>query len=229
LSADQQRPAPSQVRIDEILSLPASLQKHNFQLERSLRHEGFSVVAGLDEVGRGPLAGPVIAAAVILPEECEHALFLDSKKLSARKRQLLFSHLQEIPARIGIGTVSQQTIDRINILQASLLAMQRAVEDLRRQNYSPDFLLVDGKFPVPLTMPQYPLIKGENRSASIAAASIVAKVTRDQLMETLHHQFPCYNFQSNKGYPTKEHRQAIKEYGISSHHRLSFKGVKEFV
>jgi ribonuclease HII len=205
------------------------LQKNNFQLERGLQQEGYSVIAGLDEVGRGPLAGPVLAAAVILPEDCEHALFLDSKKLSAKKRQLLFNHLQEIPTRIGIGTVSQQTIDEINILQASLLAMQRAVDDLSDQNYPPEFLLVDGKFPVPLATPQYSLIKGENRSASIAAASIVAKETRDRLMEALHQQFPCYNFRNNKGYPTKEHRQAIKEYGISPHHRLSFKGVKEFV
>ena len=229
LSADQQHTAPSQARIEDFLSLPASSQKDNFHLERNLRQHGYSVIAGLDEVGRGPLAGPVVAAAVILPEECNHSLFLDSKKLTAKKRQFLFKHLREIPARIGIGTVSHQTIDKINILQASLLAMQRAVEELATQDHPPDFLLVDGKFPVPVATPQQPLVKGENRSASIAAASIVAKVTRDQLMVDLHQKFPCYNFQGNKGYPTREHRQAVKEHGISPYHRLSFKGVKEVV
>ncbi len=229
LSADQQHTALSQARIEEILSVPASSQEDNFELERNLKQQAYSVVAGLDEVGRGPLAGPVVAAAVILPEECQHSLFLDSKKLSAKKRELLFTHLHEIPARIGIGSVSHQTIDRINILQASLLAMQRAVEDLIEQCYPPDFLLVDGKFPIPSVIPQQPMIKGENRSASIAAASIVAKVTRDRLMADLHEQFPCYNFKCNKGYPTKEHRQAVKDHGICPHHRLSFKGVKEFV
>ncbi|MBU1234810.1 MAG: ribonuclease HII [Proteobacteria bacterium] len=215
--------------MEKFLSLPASSQKDNYHLERNLLQQGYSVIAGLDEVGRGPLAGPVVAAAVILPEDCQHSLFIDSKKLSAKKRELLFTHLQEIPARIGIGTVSHQTIDRINILQASLLAMKRAVEDLTGQSYPPDFLLVDGKFPVPLGISQQPLIKGETHSASIAAASIAAKVTRDLLMEELHQQFPCYNFQCNKGYPTKEHRQAVKEHGICPYHRLSFKGVKEFV
>lgn len=229
LSADLQPKAPSQARIESFLSVPLSSQKDNLHFERNLRQQGYSLVAGLDEVGRGPLAGPVVAAAVILPEECPHTLFLDSKKLSAHKRQELFTLLHEIPAHIGIGTVSHKTIDRINILQASLLAMQRAVDELTDQFYPPDFLLVDGKFPIPSTTPQLPLIKGETRSASIAAASIIAKVTRDRLMVALHQQFPCYNFQRNKGYPTKEHRQAVKEHGLSPHHRLSFKGVKEFV
>jgi ribonuclease HII len=211
------------------LSLFAPPQEDNFFLERGLQQQGYSVVAGLDEVGRGPLAGPVVAAAVILPAKCPHSLFIDSKKLSPKKRLTLFDYLHQIPARIGIGIVSHKTIDKINILQASLLAMTRGVIELATQNFSPDFLLVDGKFPVPMITTQQPLIKGETRSASIAAASIIAKITRDRIMADLHTQYPHYNFIKNQGYPTKQHRQAIKDHGICPHHRLSFKGVKEFV
>ncbi|MCF8055363.1 MAG: ribonuclease HII [Desulfocapsa sp.] len=212
-----------------MLSLFDPPREDTYFLERSLQQQGYSVVAGLDEVGRGPLAGPVVAAAVILPRTCQHTLFLDSKKLSPKKRRLLFDHLHDIPASIGIGFVSHKTIDRINILQASLLAMKRAVLELCRQKCSPDFLLVDGKFPVPMETAQQPLIKGESRSASIAAASIIAKVTRDTIMEEIHHHFPHYNFIKNQGYPTKEHRLAVEKHGVSPHHRLSFKGVREFV
>ncbi len=229
MSADKQNKITPGQESSVFTFLPTSSQGDNFQLERDLQQQGYSFVAGLDEVGRGPLAGPVVAAAVILPENCQHSLFLDSKKLSEKKRESLFTHLHDISARIGIGTVSHQTIDKINILQASLLAMRRAVEDLSQQHISPDFLLVDGKFSVPLPTPQLPLIKGETRSASIAAASIIAKVIRDRMMLELHQQFPCYNLKRNKGYPTKEHRLAIKEHGISPWHRLTFSGVKDFV
>ncbi|MBL4903213.1 MAG: ribonuclease HII [Desulfocapsa sp.] len=204
-------------------------QEDNFFLERNLQQQGYSVVAGLDEVGRGPLAGPVVAAAVVLPDNCHHSLFLDSKKLSPKKRQLLFDLLHEIPAHIGIGIVSHKIIDKINILQASLLAMKRGVNTLKKNYFAPDFLLVDGKFPVRMRIAQQPLIKGEGRSASIAAASIIAKVTRDRIMAKLHDKYPQYNFKQNQGYPTKEHRHAVETHGICPHHRLSFRGVKEFV
>jgi len=197
----------------------------NFTIERNLQQQGYSVVAGLDEVGRGPLAGPVVAAAVILPATCQHSLYLDSKKLSAKSREHLFSCLHEIDACIGIGVVSHTIIDKINILQASLLAMKRAVLQLKKQGFKPDFLLVDGKFPIPMATPQETLIKGESRSASIAAASIIAKVTRDKMMAKLHHKYPNYNFIKNQGYPTLQHRNAIKEHGITPHHRKSFNGV----
>jgi len=197
----------------------------NFTIERNLQQQGYSAVAGLDEVGRGPLAGPVVAAAVILPVTCQHSLFIDSKKLSAKSREQLFSCLHNIDARIGIGIVSHTTIDKINILQASLLAMKRAVLQLDEQGSMPNFLLVDGKFPIPMATHQEALIKGESRSASIAAASIIAKVTRDAMMTKLHHQYPHYNFLNNKGYPTLEHRDAIKKHGITPHHRKSFNGV----
>ena len=225
----KQKKKSLQQKPEKPLSLFDPPQEDNFFLERSLQQQGYSVVAGLDEVGRGPLAGPVVAAAVILPAKCHHSLFIDSKKLSPKKRQTLFDYLHEIPAHIGIGIVSHKTIDRINILQASLLAMKRGVIELAKQDISPDFLLVDGKFPVPMEKEQQPLIKGETRSASIAAASIIAKVTRDRIMADLHKKYPHYNFIQNQGYPTKQHRQAVKDHGICPHHRLSFKGVKEFV
>ena len=227
LCAKQKNSSPQ--KTDPVLSLFDPPREDTFFLERGLQQQGFSVVAGLDEVGRGPLAGPVVAAAVILPRTCRYDLFLDSKKLSPKKRQQLFDHLHEIPAHIGIGVVSHRIIDKINILQASLLAMKRGVLELNIQGYLPDFLLVDGKFPIPMDTAQQPLIKGESRSASIAAASIIAKVTRDRMMAEMHMQYPHYNFIQNKGYPTREHRLAVREYGISPHHRLSFKGVKEFV
>ena len=227
MCANQKKSSPQ--KTEPVLSLFDPPREDTFFLERSLQQQGYSVVAGLDEVGRGPLAGPVVAAAVILPRTCRHHLFLDSKKLSPTKRQQLFDHLHEIPARIGIGIVSHTTIDKINILQASLLAMKRSVHELSIQGYPPDFLLVDGKFPIPMDITQQPLIKGENRSASIAAASIIAKVSRDRMMAELHKQYPHYNFIQNKGYPTREHRLAVRKHGISPQHRLSFKGVREFV
>ena len=196
-----------------------------FTLERSLAQKGYRWIAGLDEVGRGPLAGPVVAACVILQDSCDNSCYVDSKAISAEKRSRLYDELQQNGARIAIGIVSETEIDRLNILQASLLAMRKAVLDLPVQ---PDFLLVDGNQAVPMSIPQQTLVKGESKSASIAAASIVAKVIRDNLMDQYHLQFPQYNFQQNKGYPTLEHRQAIKTYGPCAIHRRSFKCVKEF-
>ncbi|MDO8948044.1 MAG: ribonuclease HII [Desulfocapsaceae bacterium] len=216
-------------RIEEILSSIVPDTNDTFLLERTLRTRGFSCVAGLDEVGRGPLAGPVVAACVVLPPHCDFSLYLDSKKLSHNRRCLLAGTLSEIGALMGVGIVSIATIDRINILQASLLAMKRAVENLASTLPAPDFLLIDGKFKIPMDTPQFTLIKGESKSASIAAASILAKVTRDALMDELATQFPVYNLSRNKGYPTREHRKAIVKYGPAPCHRKTFKGVKEFV
>lgn len=199
----------------------------NFRFERFLHSKGFLRVAGSDEVGRGPLAGPVVAACVILPSDCDHSLFLDSKILSPRKRLELSNHLHGIGASIGIGIVSVEKIDQINILQASLLAMKRATKNL--PGPLPDFILVDGKFTIPLHIPQEPLVRGESKSGSIAAASILAKIERDQIMVDYHHQFPVYSFQNNKGYPTQEHRLAIQNHGVCAIHRRTFKGVREYV
>jgi ribonuclease HII len=215
--------------MESLLSDIASSPRDNFRFERSLHQRGFACIAGSDEVGRGPLAGPVVAASVVLPCDCDHGIFLDSKKISHSRRLLRKTLLHDINAGIGIGIVSVETIDRINILQASLLAMKRAVNDMAKKLMQPDFILVDGTFEIPLTIPQITLTKGESKSASIAAASIVAKVKRDTMMDTLDRKYPGYNFKKNKGYPTREHRLAISKYGPCPIHRKTFIGVKEFV
>jgi ribonuclease HII len=197
-----------------------------YSLERSLRQKGYQSVGGLDEVGRGPLAGPVVAACVILDEKCDYTAFVDSKIVDAKNRSRLYLELQNNGAKIGVGIVSETDIDRYNILQASLLAMKKAIVALPIQ---PDFLLVDGNQPIPTTIPQQTLIKGESKSASIAAASIVAKVVRDELMDQYHLQYPEYNFKQNKGYATLEHRLAINIHGPCIIHRQTFKCVKEFI
>jgi len=203
---------------------PASLADDTFTIERCLFGQGYSVVAGADEAGRGPLAGPVVAACVVLPPDCDYRQFRDSKKLSAGVRAALARNLTAIAAGIGIGIVSAAEIDRLNILQASLLAMKKAVEALPS---CPDFLLVDGKFTVPVMLPQKALVKGDSRSASIAAASIVAKVTRDRIMEQYHLEYPQYDFARHKGYPTAAHRRIIREIGPCPIHRQSFKPVRD--
>ena len=199
----------------------------NFRYERLLYSHGYLKVAGCDEVGRGPLAGPVVAACVVLPLECDHSIFLDSKIISHLKRVGLCKVLQDVGASIGIGLVSEKKIDQINIHNGSLLAMKRAVANLAKCEDSPDFLLIDGKFPIPHPATQQALIKGESKSSSIAAASIIAKVHRDALMVQLHNKYPFYNFAKNKGYPTLEHRNAIIAHGPCPAHRRSFKGVMD--
>lgn len=203
---------------------PAFPAGDTFAIERSLLSQGYATVAGTDEAGRGPLAGPVVAACVILPSCCEYQQFQDSKKLSAKARRHLADRLVALEAQIGVGIVSAAEIDRLNILQASLLAMKKAVEKLP---CLPDFLLVDGKFTVPLAVAQKAYVKGDSRSASISAASIVAKVTRDAIMEQYHLEYPRYNFARHKGYPTAEHRRIIREIGPCPIHRQSFKPVRD--
>lgn len=197
-----------------------------FSYERQLAKQGHCFIAGVDEAGRGPLAGPVVAGAVILPASCDYQQFKDSKKLTPKRREKLYQVLQDMQIPIGVGIAGPEEIDRINILQASLLAMKRAIDALA---LNPDYILVDGKFAVPVMIPQEPLIKGEDKSASIAAASIIAKVTRDNMMFEMHEQFPQYNFSQHKGYPTKEHKQLIVEHGPCILHRKSFKGVRELL
>jgi len=193
--------------------------------ERSLSRQGYMRVAGVDEVGRGPLAGPVVAACVVLPVAEEYLIYNDSKKFSPARRERLYELLMEQGLPIGIGVVSQDDIDRLNILQASLLAMERAVLQLPEP---PDFLLIDGNQPINMSIPQRSLVKGDSRSASIAAASIIAKVTRDRMMDAYHRQFPAYRFDKHKGYPTREHREAIKRHGPCRLHRTTFRGVREY-
>ena len=197
-----------------------------FSLERALAGKGMGRVAGVDEAGRGPLAGPVVAAAVILPADCCYVLFQDSKKLTEKKREELYATLTGMGIPIGVGVATAAEIDAINILQASLLAMQRAVLELAEPA---EFLLVDGTFSVPLKVNQQTLVKGESKSASIAAASIVAKVTRDRMMLDYHALYPQYNFNKHKGYPTREHRDLLLRFGPCELHRRTFSGVRELL
>lgn len=194
----------------------------NLVFEREARAANFRHVAGLDEVGRGPLAGPVVAAAVIMPPDFHDARVTDSKKLTEKKRGELYELIYRRAVSIGIGIVDAVEIDRANILQASLTAMRLACIKL---DPSPDFLLIDGKFTIKASMPQKALIKGDSLSFSIACASIVAKVTRDTIMEAYDHYYPEFNFPKHKGYPTKSHKDAIGTFGYCPIHRLSFRGV----
>jgi len=194
--------------------------------EREARRNGYSLIAGIDEAGRGPLAGPVVSAAVVLPETFSIVDVDDSKKLTPKKRAGLFPGIQETALAVGVGIVEPETIDSINILQAALLSMAKAVENLVIQ---PDFLLIDGPFTIPLNLPQNPLPKGDSLSISIAAASIIAKVTRDRMMVDFDRIYPEYGFSKHKGYPTRAHRDAIRKFGCSPIHRKTFKGVKEYL
>ncbi len=192
--------------------------------EKKATEKGFKTVAGIDEAGRGPLAGPVVSAAVILPPNFSIVDVTDSKKLSAKKRALLYDGIYEQAISVGIGIVDAVEIDRINILQASLLAMSMATLNLTPQ---PDCLLIDGPFRISSHLSQKPIAKGDTLSVSIAAASIVAKVTRDRLMETYHEYYPQFEFYKHKGYPTRAHKEAIREFGYCPIHRKTFRGVKE--
>ncbi len=194
--------------------------------ESEARKSGYSLIAGIDEAGRGPLAGPVVSAAVVLPETFGIGDVDDSKKLTPKKRADLFPRIQAAALAVGVGIVEAETIDRINILQAALLSMARAVENLAIQ---PDYLLIDGPFPIPLDLPQNALPKGDSLSISIAAASIIAKVTRDRMMVNFDRTYPGYGFSQHKGYPTKAHKEAIRRLGCSPIHRKTFKGVKEYI
>lgn len=205
---------------------PDAGDEDTFTHERSLIKLGYKVVAGTDEAGRGPLAGPVVAACVVLSPDCDYSRFRDSKTLTALARKNLAAELFDSEALIGVAEVSAAEIDQYNIHQASLLAMRRSVARLPGM---PDALLVDGKFTIPLPIFQMSLIKGDSRSASIAAASIIAKVRRDTIMDEYHARFPQYNFIKNKGYPTAEHLRLIAEHGVCEIHRRSYKPVRQVI
>lgn len=198
----------------------------DFLLETDLIQSGSPVIAGVDEVGRGPLAGPVTAAAVILDPLNIPDGMNDSKKLSAKKREGLFDQIMAT-AQVSIVHVSVEEIDEINILQASLVGMVRAVDGLGQR---PDHVLIDGnKIPKGLTIPATAVVKGDAKSLSIAAASIVAKITRDHLMHELANQFPGYGWEKNAGYPTKIHQEALVKLGVTPHHRRSFGPVHKIL
>jgi ribonuclease HII len=194
--------------------------------EKMYYRRGYQKIAGVDEVGRGPLAGPVVAAAVILPKDGIGPQLFDSKQISSKKREELYSSILNEALGVGVGVVGQEEIDRINILQATLKAMALASGNL---SPPPDFILIDGLQGITFPIPQKPIRKGDQLSNSIAAASIVAKVTRDRMMLECHQKYPQYNFARHKGYGTKEHRSAIEEFGVCELHRKTFRGVKEYL
>lgn len=193
--------------------------------ERLAYKEGASFIAGVDEVGRGPLAGPVVAAAVILPKNIEDLGFDDSKKLSASKREEIYRLIQEKAIAIGIGIVDADIIDQVNIYQASRLAMQQAVSELKIQ---PDYLLIDA-MKIDVNTPQIGIIKGDAKSISIAAASIVAKQVRDQMMQEFDELYPGYDFSNNAGYGTPKHLEGLKSKGICPIHRKTFAPIKDYL
>ncbi len=190
-----------------------------YEYENELKAKGYTLICGIDEAGRGPLAGPVFAAAVILPEGLEHLGINDSKKLSEKKRDLLFEQIRENAVAYSIASASEKEIDGINILNATFLAMKRAVDGL---SLRPDIALVDGNRKPGTGVEEIALVKGDAKSISIAAASILAKVSRDRYLLELDRQYPQYQFAKHKGYPTALHYEMIKAHGISPVHRLSF-------
>lgn len=194
--------------------------------EKKLRQQQVTLIAGIDEAGRGPLAGPVVAAAVILPEAFDLPGLTDSKKLSAKKREQLFKPIRHQALAVGVGFVHAHEVDEINILQATIRAMCLA---LGRLQVNPQHLLIDGITPLPLSLPQQTIKQGDSRSLSIAAASVIAKVVRDRMMMVYDRHYPQYGFAGHKGYGSVKHRELIAQHGPCPLHRKSFAGVREHV
>jgi ribonuclease HII len=203
------------------------MKQPNFQEEKKLWKKGYKKIVGIDEAGRGPLAGPVVACALVI-KNCSKFDFKqikDSKKLSPKRREELYKTLIKHPAiEWGIGRVSEKVIDRINILEATKLAMKKAVQKLKK----PSFLVLDGKIALDLETPQKSIVKADEKVFSCACASIIAKVTRDKLMQKCDKKYPFYGFGKHKGYPTKLHRKMLRKHGPCKIHRKSFKPVKNY-
>ena len=196
----------------------------NYKYERELYKKGIKLIAGVDEVGRGPLIGPVVAAAVILPKKFKLEGLTDSKKLSEKKREEFYKVIEKEAIAIGIGVIDEKRIDEINIYEATKEAMYEAINNL---NIKPEHVLIDA-MKLDLDIPSTSIIKGDLLSISISAASVIAKVTRDHMLYDIDKEYPMYDLKNNKGYGTKKHLEAIKEYGITKYHRLSYKPVCDY-
>jgi len=194
----------------------------NWKYEKNIYKEGYSLIGGVDEVGRGPLIGPVVTACVILPSDFKLDGLTDSKKLTEKKRETFYDVIMEKALSVGIGIVDEKTIDEVNIYEATKIAMYQAINDC---NIKPEYVLIDAMKLENLDIPSLSIIKGDLKSISISAASVIAKVTRDRMMYELDKKYPMYKFGKNKGYPTKEHIDAINKYGIVEEHRKSFKPI----
>lgn len=197
----------------------------NYRYEKELYEQGIKYIAGVDEVGRGPLIGPVVACAVILPKDFVLEGLTDSKKLSETKRDKFAEIIKEQALAYGLGIISNEKIDEVNIYEASKLAMYEAINNLK---IKPEHVLIDA-MPLNLDVPSTSIIKGDLKSITISAASVIAKVERDKMMYNLDKEYPVYNFKKNKGYPTKEHIKAINENGIINQHRLTYSPVRDYV
>lgn len=197
----------------------------NYKYERELREKGITLIAGVDEVGRGPLVGPVVAACCILPEKFNLEGLTDSKKLSEKKRDYFFEEIKKQAIAYGIGIVDEKKIDEVNIYEATKLAMKEAINNM---SVLPEHILIDA-MPLELEIPITSIIKGDLKSITISAASVLAKVTRDRMLVELDKKYPMYDFKNNKGYPTKKHLAAILEYGIIDEHRKSYGPVKDYL
>lgn len=193
--------------------------------EDGLEKDGYKYIAGVDEVGRGPLVGPVVAACVILPREFHLEGLTDSKKLSEKKRDFYFEEIKRQAISYGIGIMDEKIIDEVNIYEATKMAMKQAIDNC---NIKPDHVLIDA-MPLNLDIPTTSIIKGDLKSITISAASVIAKVTRDRMLYELDEKYPMYDFKGNKGYPTKKHLEAIEVYGIIDEHRRSYGPVKEYL
>ncbi len=203
-------------------------EKNNFYwYEQNLRNQGLTYIAGVDEVGRGPLVGPVVAACVVLPKNFSLAGLTDSKKLSESKRNYFFDEIKKQALGIGLGIIDEKKIDEINIYEATKLAMQQAIAECQ-QKCPIEHILIDA-MPLDLKIKTTSIIKGDVKSITISAASVIAKVTRDRLLYDLDKKYPMYDFKDNKGYPTKKHLEAIAKYGIIDEHRRSYGPVKEYI
>ena len=196
-----------------------------YTYERELISKGIKLIAGIDEVGRGPLVGPVVAACVILPLNYQLEGLTDSKKLTEKKREKFYDILMKDAISIGVGVISEKVIDEVNIYEATKLAMLEAINNMK---VKPEHLLIDA-MKLNTNIPSTSIIKGDSKSLSIAAASVVAKVLRDRMLIELDTKYPMYDFKNNKGYPTKKHLEAIDKYGIIAEHRRSYGPVKDYL
>ena len=192
------------------------------EYENNLYNEGVTLIAGVDEVGRGPLIGPVVACACILPVNFYHKDIKDSKKLSEKKREEMYKIIKENAISIGLGIVSEKVIDEVNIYEATKIAMKEAIKNL---NITPEHVLIDA-MKLELNIPSTSIIKGDAKSESIAAASIIAKVTRDHMLDEMDKEYPMYDLTNNKGYGTKKHLEALQTYGPCKYHRVSYSPVR---
>lgn len=199
----------------------------NYKYEKELRNNGINFIAGVDEVGRGPLVGPVVAACVVLPEKFNLDGLTDSKKLTEKKREYFFTEINKQALGVGIGIIDEKKIDEVNIYEATKLAMIDAINNCLK-SCKIEHVLIDA-MPLEIDIPTTSIIKGDLKSITISAASVIAKVTRDRMLYELDEKYPMYDFKNNKGYPTKKHIEAIEKYGIIAEHRKSYGPVKEYL